>query len=108
MLGDMLEAVRWPQDPSPAPSGAFNRDGGAKGGKPESPSATRIRVPVGQIGTSTLAAHPTRQLFLAGTSPPPPGPLPPPSSCAPGYLVVSAKGVQVLEAMLQLKTTMLL
>lgn len=78
MLGDMLEAVRWPQDPSPAPSGAFNRDGGAKGGKPESPSATRIRVPVGQIGTSTLAAHPTRQLFLAGTSPPPTWPPSPP------------------------------
>lgn len=66
MLGDMLEAVRWPQDPSPTPSGPSSRGGGVKGGMPESP---RIRVPVGQIGTSTLAAHPTRQLFLTGTSP---------------------------------------
>ena len=69
MLGDMLEAVRWPQDPSSAPSSPFSRGGGSKGGKPESPSATRVRVPVGQIGTSTLAPHPTRQLFLTGTQP---------------------------------------
>lgn len=69
MLGDMLEAVRWPQDPSSTPSSPFSRGGVTKGGKPESPSATRIRVPVGQIGTSTLAPHPTRQLFLAGKSP---------------------------------------
>lgn len=67
MLGDMLEAVRWPQDPSSAPGSPFNRS--SKGGKPESPSATRVRVPVGQIGTSTLAPHPTRQLFLTGTQP---------------------------------------
>lgn len=69
MLGDMLEAVRWPQDPSSTPSSPFSRGGVAKGGKPESPSATRIRVPVGQIGTSTLAPHPTRQLFLTGNPP---------------------------------------
>ncbi|KAL0019249.1 hypothetical protein WJX77_001067 [Trebouxia sp. C0004] len=67
MLGDMLEAVRWPQDPTPAPGSPFSR-AGSKGGKPESPTATRVRVPVGQIGTSTLAAHPTRQLFLTGCS----------------------------------------
>jgi hypothetical protein len=67
MLGDMLEAVRWPQDPTPAPGSPFSR-AGSKGGKPESPTATRVRVPVGQIGTSTLAAHPTRQLFLTGHS----------------------------------------
>ena len=67
MLGDMLEAVRWPQDPAPAPGSPFSR-AGSKGGKPESPTATRVRVPVGQIGTSTLAAHPTRQLFLTGHS----------------------------------------
>ena len=67
MLGDMLEAVRWPQDLPPAPSSPFSRGGASKGGKPESPSAGRVRVPVGQIGTSTLAAHPTRQLFLTGT-----------------------------------------
>ncbi len=65
MLGDMLEAVRWPQDPTPAPGSPFSR-AGSKGGKPESPTATRVRVPVGQIGTSTLAAHPTCQLFLTG------------------------------------------
>lgn len=69
MLGDMLEAVRWPQDPSSTPGSPFGRGGVAKGGKPESPSATRIRVPVGQIGTSTLAPHPTRQLFLTGNPP---------------------------------------
>lgn len=63
ILGDMLEAVKWPQDPSMAPGSPFR---GSRQGKPESPSATRVRVPVGQIGTSTLAAHPTRQLFLTG------------------------------------------
>lgn len=66
ILGDMLEAVRWPGDPSMAPGSPFR---GSRQGKPESPSATRVRVPVGQIGTSTLAAHPTRQLFLTGLLP---------------------------------------
>ena len=68
MLGDMLEAVRWPQDPNPAPGSPFSR-AGSKSYKPESPTASRVRVPVGQIGTSTLAAHPTRQLFLTGYHP---------------------------------------
>ena len=63
MLGDMLEAVRWPQDAGLAPGSPFRA---SRQGKPESPSATRVRVPVGQIGTSTLAAHPTRQLLLTG------------------------------------------
>ena len=63
ILGDMLEAVRWPGEPTSAPGSPFR---GSRPPKPESPSAKRVRVPVGQIGTSTLAAHPTRQLFLTG------------------------------------------
>ncbi len=36
--------------------------------KPESPSAARVRAPLGQILTSTLRAHPTRQLYLSGAT----------------------------------------
>ena len=74
----MLEAVRWPGDPwtnmaTPHMGGGVLAGGphtrAATAPKPESPSAARVRAPLGQILTSTLCAHPTRQLYLSGVVP---------------------------------------
>lgn len=68
LLGDMLEAVRWSDNtPVPTPGGIAGGPHARTHQRPESPSAARVRIPVSQIFTVTLSAHPSRQMYLSGT-----------------------------------------
>ena len=69
VLGELLDAVRWPQSAAPGTPGA---DGSPKGSPKRSSnmsqgsSPARISALRSSTATATLAAHPYRPLYLSG------------------------------------------